>query len=1121
MYEKETKNGAVMKNVSPVLQEIIQLIVFMNDLILSPGERVSKFQDTLRWDGISESERVVDLSADKKVLTLSKASVGGTSVGCSIECLKDLTAGLHAFNFRVCGINVESGGPNITLSAADFVLSWKSGRLIVNGNDATGYGGTLVEGDVVTVGLDVDKSVLIFFRNGVSLGPVLGGPHSRASVEYSISGSACTLSVDFEGTIELLGIKENSIFSAVRKSNLIGNSTGGSDVDDIESELLATTPKWLLPLQEGMSMMKSYVLRDIPSNKFKSDFLRPLVERYKRVFSGDLEQAYVNSLQSVSEGQDQHVLLEKKHKMDGAKSMVVLLDGITFPPDVSVLISDGSGEIQATYDGLNTAIVDKGTEFVQTVPVGPKKLKLRLQLQGNIEVNRRSSPSLQSNTNILSQLKHGAIVEVDEEPVEGFWRISDGSGYLKSYADEVAYVDITDVPENSLPVQRHPHLMTLQTRTTARCDVCQSPCGSTPGGAYCSPCNYDECASCYKKHAPFSTFSFINKAGVTASLGSGRCDATYYCGRRLGREIIPGSDGQCGPNNGPSCPDCRLLKQICAETTAGKKDDGKASKNTFEVGDIVVRNDAWAWGQEDGGPGAAGVIVETKLSWNDEEEEGVLVKWNGQSSPYKYFFRDVKLLRRTESSSVDSSTKVVVIGDSVTIKVVRKINVTVDSEVPSELRYNFQVHPVITPAAAISNFASDYQDIKQIYSAGHGGDLALVRHLNAVAARKNINSGLLSIAWKDVMPTADDLAKSSQLKALCETNVQVPVFDDEDNDKVKPSTKSGNGLLSIGTKFRGDFAITNEIDDVGSSFTVAGFFELTVTESSEPSSDGEVKVSFNVIETSNFASFLPAADAELDQIGVLAQWASDIVEEPSVYESTSTGLLSISSGMLHMEDTDVPVKISGKAQDSSGKRVWNLVLLDGVHFEGLYIEGHNEPVNISLTRVEESIDIASTNKIYSGPNVGSSFDGQVLSPETKYYSFKEKLDAALDAHPSDCKAITLEQNSSDPSKPYYLLRGEGNLVTTAVETTSAPPVQLCEDGHEMACWLSNNLPSDYIAIANKLSIETPVVCGELYSTIFEILCHVCQFKAILLAFLAFFIGPEPYCNIHNCSYFVT
>jgi hypothetical protein len=30
-----------------------------------------------------------------------------------------------------------------------------------------------------------------------------------------------------------------------------------------------------------------------------------------------------------------------------------------------------------------------------------------------------------------------------------------------------------------------------------------------------------------------------------------------YCGRRLGVEAIPGSDGRCGPNNGPQCADCQ------------------------------------------------------------------------------------------------------------------------------------------------------------------------------------------------------------------------------------------------------------------------------------------------------------------------------------------------------------------------------------------------------------------------------------------------------------------------------------------------------------------------------------------------------------------------------------
>jgi hypothetical protein len=31
----------------------------------------------------------------------------------------------------------------------------------------------------------------------------------------------------------------------------------------------------------------------------------------------------------------------------------------------------------------------------------------------------------------------------------------------------------------------------------------------------------------------------------------------YYCGRNLGRSAIPGSDGQCGPTNGPQCSACK------------------------------------------------------------------------------------------------------------------------------------------------------------------------------------------------------------------------------------------------------------------------------------------------------------------------------------------------------------------------------------------------------------------------------------------------------------------------------------------------------------------------------------------------------------------------------------
>mmetsp|Transcript_121240 Transcript_121240/g.388353 ORF Transcript_121240/g.388353 Transcript_121240/m.388353 type:complete len:195 (-) Transcript_121240:89-673(-) len=34
----------------------------------------------------------------------------------------------------------------------------------------------------------------------------------------------------------------------------------------------------------------------------------------------------------------------------------------------------------------------------------------------------------------------------------------------------------------------------------------------------------------------------------------------FYCGRNLGAGTIPGSDGRCGPSNGPQCASCKRYK---------------------------------------------------------------------------------------------------------------------------------------------------------------------------------------------------------------------------------------------------------------------------------------------------------------------------------------------------------------------------------------------------------------------------------------------------------------------------------------------------------------------------------------------------------------------------------
>jgi hypothetical protein len=59
-----------------------------------------------------------------------------------------------------------------------------------------------------------------------------------------------------------------------------------------------------------------------------------------------------------------------------------------------------------------------------------------------------------------------------------------------------------------------------------------------------------------------------NDEGAPVNLGNhkfGKGDendgsAKFYCGRKLGLQAIPGSDGQCGPHGGPQCASCKRFR---------------------------------------------------------------------------------------------------------------------------------------------------------------------------------------------------------------------------------------------------------------------------------------------------------------------------------------------------------------------------------------------------------------------------------------------------------------------------------------------------------------------------------------------------------------------------------
>jgi nucleoredoxin len=84
------------------------------------------------------------------------------------------------------------------------------------------------------------------------------------------------------------------------------------------------------------------------------------------------------------------------------------------------------------------------------------------------------------------------------------------------------------------------------------CDRCGSDSGQTGKDSerwFCHDCGSDVCFDCLARPKMF------NDAGLAVVRGAAadNCTDRFYCGTRRN---IPGSDGQCGPSNGPQCSSC-------------------------------------------------------------------------------------------------------------------------------------------------------------------------------------------------------------------------------------------------------------------------------------------------------------------------------------------------------------------------------------------------------------------------------------------------------------------------------------------------------------------------------------------------------------------------------------
>ena len=126
------------------------------------------------------------------------------------------------------------------------------------------------------------------------------------------------------------------------------------------------------------------------------------------------------------------------------------------------------------------------------------------------------------------------------------------------------------------------------------CDRCGSDSGQTGKDSerwFCFDCGSDVCFDCLARPTMF------NDAGLAVVRGAAadNCTDRFYCGSRRN---IPGSDGQCGPGNGPQCHSCTRF-----QSRYGRRDvDGYGNSGS----DVELSDDDNDDGGGGGGSGGGG-----------------------------------------------------------------------------------------------------------------------------------------------------------------------------------------------------------------------------------------------------------------------------------------------------------------------------------------------------------------------------------------------------------------------------------------------------------------------------------------------------------------------------------
>ena len=235
------------------------------------------------------------------------------------------------------------------------------------------------------------------------------------------------------------------------------------------------------------------------------------------------------------------------------KSMVTVIEPseVSYVEGTPVMLNDNSGYIRRSdYLWEEVDLVDS---------IYKVKDEFQMRVREGIDISSDVKYTLSAGSTF-----EACQTVVNEEGITRT-RLSDCSGWTSFMGGGEVYLDLLSAPSYPIDSCGHPMQFMLwakgghdgKYKTGWNCDKCKrksskmsSSDAAWCAGRYCCvKCTSDICIDCF----------LLNRAGVPISLGTGSGKSNYYCGRNLGEQAIPGSDGRCGINSGPQCEDCKGL----------------------------------------------------------------------------------------------------------------------------------------------------------------------------------------------------------------------------------------------------------------------------------------------------------------------------------------------------------------------------------------------------------------------------------------------------------------------------------------------------------------------------------------------------------------------------------